>query len=429
MPAHRKGARVLKPKPVAGRNRWRVVVFGPDGRRAARETDEHTGAPFTEADAWAFYRKISDRLKALGELTVGKTIVQFLKRKLRTEEQSQASSIEEAERQLKSFFKGRLNMRLGAVTPKVCDWQYLGRYNDDGDLVEHGAVTRPRHDAPDDDPHCKEHHFYAECEHRRAGATHQNELRTAKSFLKWCVQKGFIASNPAAGVDKVGKRKRGKKKLNIEETMKFIEVGMDMAAEGDLGALAAVLALVLAMRAGEVLGLVPRALDMDFTIVKVLRGKTDPSERSLALPMEFPVGRFLQECLRQLCAGRGRDDLIFPSERGGRRRRKWLWEATRRVCARADVTVVSTHGLRGTHLTHAEEAGATASVMMRQGGHSREVQRRHYLAAGSEERGAQARFKAALAGLGVVDGGKRKAPQETIAWRQRSRGPSKKDAG
>jgi integrase len=343
-------------------------------------------------------------------------ILEYRKRKQVTEEGNQDNSVDENLRRLLSFFLLVLNAALVSLTPERCRLLYLGQYNDHGKLVRHGAVTKPKKGserAVDDVSDGWE-------DETRAAATHQNELKAAIAFLDWCVEEKFIPSNPAKGVKLTGKRGSGKTKLSGEETGIFIQAAMRLVEQGDIGALASLLALVLAMRAGEILGLVRRAIDMDFTVITVIRGKTKPSERSLELPMESEVGRFLQACLRHLCEGLLRDQLVFPGERGGRRLRTWLRQATHRICAAAGITVVTTHGLRATHLTLAEERGVTASAMVKQAGHSRQVQEKHYLASGSKERGAQVRFKAALGGLLVIDGGEEeRVPPAEIKWRKR----------
>ncbi len=48
--------------------------------------------------------------------------------------------------------------------------------------------------------------------------THRNELAECKAFLGWCVEKGWIRQNPLAGVKPIGKRRRGKAQLRINET-------------------------------------------------------------------------------------------------------------------------------------------------------------------------------------------------------------------
>jgi len=423
MPARRKGRRVLEPYFIAERNRWRVVSYRADGKPVAAETGDD-GRPLDQSAAWDLYHKLSADIKALGDLTVGTAIGWYLRRFMAVEQQNKPNSIAEAERQLKSFFYLDMNRPLRALTDKLITWRYLGHYDEAGKLLHHGAITKPKqHSVTEANPDGKP----------RSVATQQNEAKAAIAFLQWCVREDYLEYNPGRAIynpDKKiylrGKRKKGKVKLNGEQTERFIQAGMRLAEQGDLGAVASLLLLVLAMRASEVTGLVRRAVDCDFTVVNVLRGKTDPSVRALELPMErdehgrvAAIGVFLQECLRQLCEGLAWDALVFPGEQGQRRHHKWVWDATHRICAAAGVTVISSHGLRATHLTLGEERGTTSNALVKQAGHSRVVQEAHYLAPGAKEKGAASRFKAAMKGLHVVGDDPERQPPRQISWRLR----------
>jgi len=57
-----------------------------------------------------------------------------------------------------------------------------------------------------------------------AAATHQAALDRAKECWRWAVKQGLVRSNPWADVERVGRAKRGKAKLTIDETNSLVEV-------------------------------------------------------------------------------------------------------------------------------------------------------------------------------------------------------------
>jgi hypothetical protein len=88
---------------------------------------------------------------------------------------------------------------------------------------------------------------------------HRNLLAPVKSFLAWCVERGWIAENPCAKVEGIGKRRpRGKSlgkagnELRVKQARGWYRKALELAAGGDQGALAALVALLLGLRASEI---------------------------------------------------------------------------------------------------------------------------------------------------------------------------------
>ncbi len=322
----------------------------------------------------------------------------FRDRKLLTERGNKSRSAEEKERRLRAFYGPVLRRRVVSLTPEIFKRLYLGSYNERGKLVEHGAVTRPtRFRDPDGKPR------------KPSIATHQAELAAAQDHLEWCKDVGLIAKNPGAEVKPTGEPNTGKKQLGEDQSNLWLDKACEFALAGDIGAVAAMLTFVVALRSTEVVELTQEQIDSDFTVVWVIRGKTKRAKRRLAIPVEMDVGRVLRTCLKSLCAGKAYEEKIF-----GRRSRSWPRSSVRRICRAAGVPLVSAHGLRGTHATLAEEEGSTPENMLRSLGHeSRGVQHRSYIEPGATERATQ---RKAMSRLKVVRGGQDEGP---IQWRER----------
>ncbi len=314
-------------------------------------------------------------------------------RRLAVEKGNKARSMDTTEDRLENFFRPVLQGRLASLTAERVKTLYLGRYSDTGDLVEHGAVTRPtRFNKP------------------ASAATHRNELGAAKTFLSWCVEVALISKDPGAAVKKVGKPNSGKKQLSQDQSNLWLDKASQFALEGDMGAVAALVAFVIALRASEIVGLTREQVDADGTVVIVWRGKSKRAERRLAVPVETAIGRILRLCMKSLCTDKVAADTLF-----GRRDRSWVLQNVKRICRAAGVPEVSAHGLRGTHATLAEEAGTTPAMMLQSLGHeSRGVQHRAYIEPGATER---ARARKAMGKMKVLRGGADDAAP--IKWRQR----------
>jgi integrase len=202
--------------------------------------------------------------------------------------------------------------------------------------------------------------------------THRNSLNTARSMWQFLLGKG--ASTPWDAVTGVGKRKKGKPQLTIDESRRFLSAALE---HGDRG-LAAAICLCLALRAGEVVAITGRDVDDGGRLVWIWDGKSENARRCLEVP------EVLRPALQAIASEAG-DRRLFPYSRG------WVGYWVGEIRTAANVRKVSPHGLRGTHATIAAAAGATGHLVAAALGHAGpEVTREHYIAPGAE-RSATAR--------------------------------------
>ena len=216
-----------------------------------------------------------------------------------------------------------------------------------------------------------------------AAASHRTVLAQSKRFFNWAVEHGYAPLNPFATVKPVGKPKVGKAQLRIDEARRFVATALSLAHQGDRAATAALMALMLGMRASEVLCRVVRDLDDNGRVLWITRGKTENARRRLEVP------EILRWHLRCMSEGQQAEDLLFgssPVHPDKPLTDAWLWGHVRRICDQASVPRVSTHSLRGLHSTLALQAGATSSAVAAALGHgSFDVTAKHYAAPGTVE--------------------------------------------
>jgi integrase len=206
-----------------------------------------------------------------------------------------------------------------------------------------------------------------------AADTHQNSLRDTRAMWTWLGKTGVASSNPWAHVEVVGKRKKGKPQLRMDEARRLVD--LCLARQDEPGAVATLLAFMLAMRIGEIVALVGRDIDDDGRLVWIERGKTKNARRALEVPV------ILRPALVRMAAEAGQIGRLFPFTSN------WVTYWTITLAAGAGVQRVTGHGLRGTHTTLATDAGATAHVVAAQLGHGGPaVTREHYIAPGAEDR-------------------------------------------
>ena len=187
---------------------------------------------------------------------------------------------------------------------------------------------------------------------------HRNILAETKTFFDWCVKKTWIATNPLAGVEGVGRRNHGKEQLRINEARKWISRAMELGREGKTGAIAAMMTLLMGMRSSEITSRVVRDVDDDGRLLWIPDSKTAKGRRTLQIPDP------LRPLLTGLCTGKKSHELIF-----GARDRGWPRAWVQRICREVGVTVVTAHGQRGLHSTLAVEEGVTPRAVADALGH------------------------------------------------------------
>lgn len=218
--------------------------------------------------------------------------------------------------------------------------------------------------------------------------TQRNTLTEVRSFLKWCVARTWMQIDPSEKVQVIGRRRRGKTQfVGRDESRRFLAKALELAAGGDLGAAAAATVLVMGMRASEVCDRTVRELDDGGKILVITAAKTTAGIRRLRVPEP------LVPMLGSLVVGKSADDRIF-----GDHDRHWLRKATIRVCEAAGVSVLCTHGLRGTHASLAVDAGVAGVAVAASLGHEsfEGVTARHYATGGSVDAARADKVAAAL---------------------------------
>ncbi len=159
-------------------------------------------------------------------------------------------------------------------------------------------------------------------------ATHRNTLAQVKTFLRWCAEKGFVSGSPAESGKPKGRPTHGKAQLRVDEARRWLAKAVEYAEAGEAGSVAAMMALLMGMRASEIVERVVRDVDDGGSLLWITASKTAAGRRRLTVP----------ELLQPLLA--------------------------------AIADVVTAHGLRGTHATLATEAGMSGRAVANALGHS-----------------------------------------------------------
>jgi len=233
--------------------------------------------------------------------------------------------------------------------------------------------------------------YYDKLTREMASDSHRNMLAEAKTFLRWCMSKRWMAGQPLERVKGVGKRRKGKSQLGIDEARKWLEVAMKLAREDNEGAVAAMCAFLLGMRASEIVNLTVRDIDDAGQVLWIRKSKTPAGERNVFVPLE--VRPFLLE----LAEGRDGAEMLFSYHR-----REWVLKWVKRICAQAGVPVVCAHSMRGLHGTLAKAMGASSALVAAAMGHTNEATTLgHYVKPEAVQVVDQ------LAALRVLQGGKR----------------------
>jgi integrase len=224
----------------------------------------------------------------------------------------------------------------------------------------------------------------------RAVATQRNELAEARTFLRWARKAKLIAGDPLRDVEPQGRRKKGKEQLRIDEARRWTAKAVELAEAGDAGAVAALMSLLMGLRASEITTRTVRDLDDDGRLLWVPEAKTEAGKRTVEVPA------VLRPLLQRVAWGKPAGETLF-----GTHWRDWPRENVQRICRLAGVPPVSAHAMRGLHATLARESGITAHAVAASLGHeSPRVTEEHYTTA---EATAKATQRAALR---VLSGGK-----------------------
>jgi integrase len=203
--------------------------------------------------------------------------------------------------------------------------------------------------------------------------------------MRWVAEQGWVADSPIEKVRGVGRRRRGKVQLSLDEADRLSRTCRAEAARGREGGTATLLCMHIGLRASEALSRVVRDIDKEGTILRIedndavaFRLKTGSSKRAPKIPT------FLQPILAARTLGKAPTDPLFPGSLGGRRRRQWLNVEVARMCKLAGVPVVNPHSLRGVFATAAASAGESPELVARVLGHTdASMTVNHYIAPGT----------------------------------------------
>lgn len=337
--------------PYQHRTRWRVELWTADGRRSRRSFA-------TEREAAAVAEAARSKLEGL---QVSDAVAEFLDH--------------ETKRGLASGTVATKGYRLRAVLHVDVD---AGRT---GGLVS--DLTPARGEKLIDG--------YEAAHDTRVGA-----LAACRSFGAYLVGRKLAKVDPFAGCKVVGKKKRGKPQLTIDEGRLFFAKALELADGGDITALAVLLCLTFGCRASEITDRLVRDLDDGGRVLVIPSGKTENAARRLAVP------DLLQPLLERVTKAHGRrrgsGEPLLPRE-GPAPTRWWLDYHVRRICGLAKVTEVCPHSLRGLAATAATKAQESAAAVAGFLGHGSEaVAERHYIATGTRAAVQRDRALTVLAG-------------------------------
>jgi integrase len=218
----------------------------------------------------------------------------------------------------------------------------------------------------------------------------RNILAEAKTFVRKAKECSWTDLELLADVQGEGRRRFGKPKLTLDESRKFLAACIQLAASNEQGertaGVACAMALLFGMRASEITGMQVRALDGNGTIIRITRAKTQAGIRSLQIPDWF------QPYLARLAEGKASDEPLIG------RNRTWLHRCVRATCKAAGVSMVSPHGLRGTHGDLALTAAVSPKAVSEALGHeSLTTTYRHYADEGITQAAEHARVLGSLA--------------------------------
>jgi integrase len=317
--------------------RWRVVT-------RSREGEEGRRSFATEEEAWTYVRTTRALYESRNR-TIEQALSDFLRYK--TAQGKKQSTRNTLSFRLRRFFAPKDSIPVGELTPAYASELY--------DLYR---VT---------------------C----SAATHHGALASARQFADWCVKEQLLSTNPFSKVEALGRPRKGKAQLHLDEARKLMDAAACAYLEGDEGGLAVLMALLLGLRAGEIVGRQVRDVDDGGLLLWVGAlaeddTKTESSVRRVEVPPDLAV------MLKRQAHGKEPAADLFAHTGAS-----YVCDATRRLCRRAGVPEITAQGLRGTHATFAVGAGTSGHIVAMQLGHSsfRMTSGGHYATQGSVHSG------------------------------------------
>lgn len=335
------------------RGAWRIIVV-LSGVRTVETRPTKSGAEKLKCET-------EEQIQAQGQRTIDEALEvyeQWLRDEGHRGEGNKPGTVKTTMSRLRMFFPvaDRAGL-LRTLSAKRCRELYDGRREKQtGKVVEAGLVSRAA-------PRFKK---------AVAVDTRRNTLAEAKSFLRWCHARKWILANPLEAVKGTGKRKKGvwsKAQLRIDEMRKYDEAGLKHAIEGKEGALAALVALYLGMRASEIISRTVRDLDNNGSVLWIPDAKTPAGRRTVEVP------GILQPLVQRQISGKVKEAPLFGYYDGAAKawlphRREWVNAWVGRICKLAGVPIVTAHSMRGLHSSKALESGVSPHLVAASLGHA-----------------------------------------------------------
>lgn len=365
MPQPRQGARILGPYERSDR-RGQYYCFAIDDQgRKAIEPLAAQNAQAAQDEVEALRARLVPVLSLPREITVEAAITDY-ETYLREVKGNKAASIATTLFRLRRFF-WRGDLELKRITAAWCEKRYI-------ELCQGQAVD-----------------------------THRNTLAEARTWLRWCAAKprGWLRGMPLAEVKGQGRRRHGKPQLRIDEARAWRDTAYKLAEGGDEGALAALLALELGLRAGEIVTRVARDVDDGGAVLWIddaegWTPKSDKSRRARPVPPRLAV------LLRDQKKTRLPLTPLFRAPRAadGRHDTAWIRAQVKRICGLAQVPEVCAHAQRGLRATLDTLAGMDLRAVADVLGHadSGRTAERSYVAPEAREQQRDERVMKVLAG-------------------------------
>jgi integrase len=235
--------------------------------------------------------------------------------------------------------------------------------------------------------------------------THRAARDRASCFLSWCVGRGWLSVNPLKGVRGIGrKRPRGKSLgksgneiRSVKQARAWYYAALEMAQAGDVGAIGGLMALLLGLRASEIVLRRVGDLDEDEAAGDLLWipcSKTAAGRRTLEVP------EVLRPYLVACAANKAADRYLFEWKPGKPHTNQWPIAQVRRICDKAGVPQVTAHAMRGLLATITAERGLAGHLIAATLGHEdSRISMTAYARPGAESAGDRRR------GLVVLNGG------------------------
>jgi integrase len=227
--------------------------------------------------------------------------------------------------------------------------------------------------------------YYSALTETQKADTHRNTLAEARTFCRWLYSEQIIGLDPLASVKGIGRRSKGKPQLHIDEARSWLHHADEQASAGQAGAVAAMVSLLMALRAGEIVARNVRDLDCGGSVLWIPQSKTAAGKRRVKVPPG------LQPHLLRLALGKSPTDYLFSVRASGKPPgREWVRRWVKKLCRLARVPEVCAHSMRGLHATLAVEEGTSPDIVARSLGHNKaSVTLSSYAAPGSRATAVQ----------------------------------------